>query len=362
MLLLAACTNSARSTEPSSGDGASSTAPPKASRSSSLSTRTSSPTKAELHVMGRQTFVVKAQVVGHVSLFGHWVAYTSSGTSYSSTNTVSVIDRRNGTVRTVATSAWAHGQTDWVEGTGDWVFWTDQSFAASDTTLPAWTIKGKNLLTGRVVELDHSDRWASPTPIPRAGNGYLTWFRGGNKAQTFETLWTYKPRTAVKRRLGTGHYSTVTPAKSFVAFDAWLPSSDQTKVMVTDLATGKTRAIGAATDAGNARAADGSNLLAWLEPATGDSTSVDWQNGVTGRPTSFSESGAYDAVPGDHFIAIFDNDGSLSVVNADNAEDKLTISRTLLYVPCRIAASGNAVAWCDQQSMGRVNIRIAEVE
>ncbi|MBB2894251.1 hypothetical protein [Flexivirga oryzae] len=265
-------------------------------------------------------------------------------------------------MRRIATTAWADGQTDWVEGTGNWVFWTDQSFEPTDATTPAWTFKGMDLLTGKVIELDHSDSWSSPTPIPRAANGYVVWYRAANRKGTTATVWTFTPKTGKKHKIGTGWYSFTTPAKGFVVFTRLIePSSPSTKLMDVSLSSGQVRQIQGGPDATIPRTANGSDLLVWLAPSVNDAESVNWETGVSGRSTSLVEPAATMAVPGKNFVAFADRDGDLEVVNAANAHDLLTVTTDPVFVPCRVAAGGSTVAWCEQESSTRIMIRTVEV-
>lgn len=318
----------------------------------------------KLRVSSKKSYVVTAEVVDHLSVFGNWIGFGSARDSQDD-NTVWVINRTTGAMRHVATSAWAGGQTDWVEGTGDWLFWTDQSFEPTDTTVPAWTLKGMNLLTGRMVELDHSDSWPSPTPIPRAANGYVVWYRAASKAlaHTSETVWTFDPTTGKKEKVGTGLYGPMAPGKGFIAFARPVAGTPRTSMAEIDLSTGKIRDIVGASDAGNPRTADGSDLLVWLAPSVNDPTSVNWQVGPSGAQSSAPQEAPYSAVPGTDFIAFGGGlSGSVSVINAADPHDELTLTPNNAFVPCRVAASGNTVAWCEQQSPTQIAVRTADID
>ncbi len=328
--------------------------PPAVAASPGLTSTALSATRAAAPVVGhRRELSVPNAVADHLALFGrHWLAY-ATGSSQARTTDLELVNLATGVRRVVARSQWPrHGVLDWVEGTGNFVSWTDEASIPSDgDPYVRWTLHAEDLLTGhRFLIARSAPGHPSPTPIPRAGDGYLTWGKvvGQHLALYAERLSTQR-RTRVVRSATYLTDSGVT--RGWLVYD----TGRRSRLMEAPLTGGQDRELPRAERAANPRA-DCGNVVWELHSQAGD----------YGDPVALYESpvrqprplrvihgaNAGNAVVGADFIAYWDYHVNVRLAGLTHDAASQVIGSSA-DVPARMTATCHRLAFAVDQRANR---------
>jgi hypothetical protein len=291
--------------------------------------------------------------VTHLALVGHYVIFGACERCREgdAPNELVAADLRSGSVRRIAKSQYAGGQTDWVEGTGSYAVYTDQNRVQDDTN-PAtvWTLNAVDVVTHKTLHLASSHgRPNDGLPSPRAGDGYAVWASmdrpsDGAVLKVEQLHSGAKPEVVAKG----SEYRDFGVAQGRVAF------VDQAgRLMVTSLNGGQSEPVSYEAHAGSVRLGGDGNLI-WPEPATGDPSSL-WTARVLSRaaPRRVYAGDSQMQVVGSDFAAFLRLGGPegdvVSVVSLRGSRPVNVAPNP--YVPSRLVARGHLLAYATSEHL-----------
>lgn len=309
--------------------------------------------------------------VNHVALTSGLLAFAAASQKSSDgrLDSISVYDLRTKSLKTVVESQWATGWTDWPELYGNWLIWTDVSSMMTDGWKGDWTLEAEDLQSGRRVRLDAGSN-SGYVPIPRATDRGVVWdaqTASGDGSVLMVKIWTDDmsgPRTlrlGPQRFRSGSEYLLKDSSVLLVSQDGQRSDSSVFSIVSAKISrlSNSGKILDVATNGVLALVTSRAALNNHLDPYRLDLVRV-------GDPSvqTTLQKGAFEgnAVLGDNFAAWLTREGhvALSYLNGKRV-DVGAFNTGTFYVPGRLAAHGDTVAFATLTSDTEVDIHVLQV-
>ncbi|MBB5867220.1 hypothetical protein F4553_000599 [Allocatelliglobosispora scoriae] len=301
---------------------------------------------------------VKQHNVGHLSLSGDRLAFTSSGEvwRHGTADRVMVMDLVSGKRRTVARTGYPNGMIVSLAATGDHVVWTEQVRPGDPDrgfAVP-WRMHLTNVVTGTDLVIEQSPK-DSPPPQPVVARDGLVVWEGqvvwDDNQEAGRTVHAYSIADRRRTVLTLGGAGADVSQGWFTYGTHWLGEVHAVP------ATGG-RAVRLDSHGGAVNPAAAAGRVAWFEAQPARDYGTIWTArlpGSDGVARAAVQVGAYATadlcVPGEGFVVFHGSDGLVARTVGDTAvgERLLLVAEPRAMLSMGVSSDGDRVAWAEAE-------------